>query len=430
MNIKRDFYLKQLVDSMWDGQVKVVTGLRRCGKSYLLKNLFGGYLRENGVADDQVILLELDLLSHAVYRNPIKLVEFVRGKVPDDGVRRYLFIDEIQLCEEVENPVLPNGKKLTFYDALNEFKSLPNLDVYVTGSNSKMLSSDILTEFRGRGNEIRVHPFSFGEYLSARGGDKREALNDYLLFGGMPYSVGIESEEKRMQYLKGLFAELYLKDIVERKQVQRLDVLNATLDLMASSIGSLTNPNNVANVLTTKLGLATNVNTVRMYMDHLMDAFLFSEAKRYDVRGKAYFDYPNKYYCEDLGLRNARTGFREQDMTHLMENAIYLELVRRGFSVDVGVVFSWETNKLGKRERIAREIDFVVNKGGEKVYVQSAYRMDDEEKRKTELKPFALSGDSFRKIVVRDDIGHRFFDDLGVLNISLVDFLQDSSVVI
>ena len=202
MTVGRDFYLKQLVDSMWDGQVKVITGLRRCGKSYLLKNLFGGYLRENGVADDQIILLELDLLSHAVYRNPIKLVEFVRGKIPDDGVRRYLFIDEIQLCEEVENPALPGGKKLTFYDALNEFRSLPNLDVYVTGSNSKMLSSDILPECRGRGNEIRVHPFSFGEYLSARGGDKRDALKDYLLFGGMPYSVGIESEEKRMQYLK------------------------------------------------------------------------------------------------------------------------------------------------------------------------------------------------------------------------------------
>ena len=238
MNVARDFYLKQLVDSMWDGQVKVITGLRRCGKSYLLKNLFGGYLRENGVAEGQIILLELDLLSYAVYRNPIKLVEFVREKVPDDGVRRYLFIDEIQLCEEVENPALPDGKKLTFYDALNEFRSLPNLDVYVTGSNSKMLSSDILTEFRGRGNEIRVHPFSFGEYLSARGGDKREALNDYLLFGGMPYSVGIESEEKRMQYLKGLFTELYLKDIVERKQIQRLDVLDAIRSKDASSTSS------------------------------------------------------------------------------------------------------------------------------------------------------------------------------------------------
>lgn len=424
----RDGYLKELTELMWNGQVKVITGIRRCGKSYLLDRIFRQYLREQGVLDEDIVSIDLDQARYVSERNPLKLAEYIRGRVNDVSRKYYLFIDEIQRCEPVENPALP-GAKVTFYDALNELRTYENVDVYVTGSNSKMLSTDVLTEFRGRGDEIRVHPLSFYEYFSAVGGDKREALDDYLVFGGMPHAVGIKSEEAKIRYLKGLFDEVYLKDILERKQVERVDVLDATLDLLSSSVGSLTNPNNIATVLTTGHGITTNANTVRSYVEHLKDAFLFHEAKRYDVRGKAYFDYPNKYYCEDVGLRNARTGFREIDYPHLMENVIFCELVRRGFSVDVGVVVAWEKNKNGNSVKVQREIDFVVNRGSEKVYVQSAYRMDADEKVEPEMRPFALTGDGFRRIVIRDDIRRRSFDQNGVLHLSLVDFLLDQNCI-
>jgi len=427
--IARDIYLKQLVDSMWNGQVKVITGIRRCGKSYLLDKIFRAYLHGIGVADADIITIDLDQARFVELRNPLRLAEHIRAAVGGATRKFYLFIDEIQRCEPVENPALPKGGKVTFYDALNEFKAYDNLDVYVTGSNSKMLSTDVLTEFRGRGDEVRVHPLSFAEYFSAVGGDRRDALEDYLVFGGMPHAVEIGSDEAKMRYLKGLFTEVYLKDIVERKHVERGDVLDAALDLLSSAIGSLTNPNNIANVLTTKLGLATNTNTVRTYIEYLKDSFLFSEAKRYDVRGKAYFDYPNKYYCEDVGLRNARTGFREIDRPHLMENVIYCELLRRGFSVDVGVVFGWEKNDKGNSVKVPREIDFVVNRGDERIYIQSAYRIEDEEKDRQELRPFLLTGDAFRRIVIRNDIVRRSFDQNGVLHISLPDFLIDRGCV-
>ena len=427
--IRRDRYLKELVDLMWNGQVKVITGIRRCGKSYLLDKIFRGYLHENGVSDEEIISIDLDQARFANERNPLKLAEYVRARREAASGKRYLFIDEIQRCESVDNPALPNGAKITFYDVLNEFRTLDDLDVYVTGSNSKMLSTDILTEFRGRGDEIRVHPLSFAEYFSAVGGDERDVLEDYLVFGGMPHAVGLKSEVAKMKYLKGLFSEVYLKDIVERKRIERVEVLDATLDLLSSAIGSLTNPNNIANVLTTKLGLTTNTNTVRTYVEYLKDAFLFSEAKRYDVRGKSYFDYPNKYYCEDVGLRNARTGFREIDRPHLMENVIYTELARRGYAVDVGVVCEWTKNTKGNSVRTTREIDFVVNKSSERVYVQSAYRMEDEEKSKQELRPFFLTGDAFRRIVVRQDIRRRSYDQSGVLHVPLLDFLTDEDCV-
>lgn len=394
-----------------------------------LKTLFRDYLRrERGVDGDHILVLELDLAKFAGYRNPIKLAERVEEWAKGGG-KRYLFIDEIQMCEAVPNPDVPNGKGITFYDALNEFREIRNLDVYVTGSNSHMLSSDVLTEFRGRGNEIRMHPLSFAEYLSVHGGDRRDALDDYLVFGGLPYCVQLNTEEKRMKYLKDLLSELYIKDIVERKKVERIDVLDAVLDLLSSSVGSLTNPTNIANALVSKLKAKTNANTVRSYISYLEDAFIFSEARRYDVKGKSYFDYPNKYYCEDLGLRNARIGFRDQDRTHLMENAVYNELLRRGFSVDVGVVYSWERNEKGNSVKVPREIDFVVNRGNERVYIQSAYGMDTDEKKAQELKPFSLTGDSFRKIIVRNDIGRRGFDESGVLNIALTDFLLDPASV-
>jgi len=427
--IDRDNYLKELIASMWNGQVKVITGIRRCGKSYLIDKIFRAYLHETGVSDDDIITIDLDQAKFASERNPLKLADSIRQRVSSSSRKRYLFIDEIQRCEPVDNPALPGGAKVTFYDALNEFRTYDNLDVYVTGSNSKMLSSDILTEFRGRGDEIRVHPLSFAEYLSAVKGDRRDALDAYLVFGGMPHAVSLPSEAAKMKYLAGLFTEVYLKDIVERKHIAREEVLDATLDLLSSSIGSLTNPNNIANVLTTKLGIETNTNTVRTYIEHLKDAFLFSEAKRYDVRGKAYFDYPNKYYCEDVGLRNARTGFREIDPPHLMENVIYCELLRRGFSVDVGVVPTWEKNEKGHSVRVPREIDFVVNKGSERVYIQSAYRMDRTDKSARELRPFLLTGDAFRRIVIRDDIGRPSFDQGGILHVPLCDFLLDATII-
>ena len=292
-----------------------------------------------------------------------------------------------------------------------------------------MLSSDILTEFRGRSDEVRVHPLSFSEYYSAVGGDKNEAFDDYAFYGGMPLILSRPNELAKMNYLKSLFSEVYIKDIVERKKVERQDILEQILDLLCSSIGSLTNPAKLANTLQSKQGISVSPNTIRAYIGHLEDAFLFSESKRYDVKGKAYFDSPNKYYCEDIGLRNARIGFRQQEMTHIMENILYNELMVRQFSVDVGVVYAREKNEKGNSVRTAREIDFVINSGGKRTYIQSDYAMPTEEKTEIELRPFSLTGDSFPKVLVRRDIGKRWYDDYGVLHINLIDFLLDKAVI-
>ena len=429
MEIKRDVYLQQLISYRFDGLVKVITGIRRCGKSYLLKNIYRDYLLQNGVKDEQIITIELDLAKDVKYRNPLLLSSYVREKVEKNRGEYYLFVDEIQMSDEVVNPYNPDGKKITFYDALNDLRSLPNLDVYVTGSNSKMLSSDILTEFRGRSDEIRVHPLSFAEYYSAVGGDKNEAFDEYAFYGGMPLILSRPNDTAKMNYLKSLFSEVYIKDIVERKRIERQDVLEQILDFLCSSVGSLTNPAKIANTLKTKQGGGVSANTIRSYIGHLEDAFLFSESKRYDVKGKSYFDSPNKYYSEDIGLRNARMGFRQQEMTHIMENIIYNELRIRQFSVDVGFVYARAVNDNGSSVRIPREIDFVVNSGSKRTYIQSAYAMLTEEKAEAELRPFALTGDSFPKIVVRKDIGKRWYDDNGILNINLIDFLLDQEVI-
>ncbi len=429
MEIKRDVYLQQLISYRFDGLVKVITGIRRCGKSYLLKNIYRDYLLQNGVKDEQIITIELDLAKDIKYRNPLLLSSYVREKVEKNRGEYYIFVDEIQMSDEVVNPYNPDGKKITFYDALNDLRSLPNLDVYVTGSNSKMLSSDILTEFRGRSDEIRVHPLSFAEYYSAVGGDKNEAFDEYAFYGGMPLILSRPNDTAKMNYLKSLFSEVYIKDIVERKRIERQDVLEQILDFLCSSVGSLTNPAKIANTLKMKQGGGVSANTIRSYIGHLEDAFLFSESKRYDVKGKSYFDSPNKYYSEDIGLRNARMGFRQQEMTHIMENIIYNELRIRQFSVDVGVVYARAVNDNGSSVRIPREIDFVVNSGGKRTYIQSAYAMPTEEKAEAELRPFTLTGDSFPKIVVRKDIGKRWYDDNGILNINLIDFLLDQEVI-
>lgn len=429
MEIKRDSYLRQLISYRFDGLVKVITGIRRCGKSYLLKKIYRDYLIQNGVREEQIIIIELDLAKDIKYRDPLVLSSFVREKVEGKGEEYYLFIDEIQMSDEVPNPYNAAGKNITFYDALNDLRSLTNLDVYVTGSNSKMLSSDILTEFRGRSDEIHVHPLSFAEYYSAVGGDKNEAFDDYAFYGGMPLILSRPDDGAKMNYLKSLFSEVYIKDIVERKNIERQDVLEQLIDLLCSSIGSLTNPTKIADTLRSKQTAGVSSNTVRAYIGHLEDAFLFSESKRYDVKGKSYFDSPNKYYSEDLGLRNARIGFRQQEMTHIMENIIYNELVIRQFSVDVGVVYARTVNRNGNSVRTPREIDFIVTSGNKKTYIQSAYSMPTEEKRETELRPFALTGDSFPKIVVRKDIGKRWYDEKGILNINIIDFLLDKELI-
>ena len=429
MEIQRDSYLKQLISYRFDGLVKVITGIRRCGKSYLLKKLYKDYLLNHQVKEEQIISIELDLAKDVQFRDPLHLSSYIREKLSGTTEEHYLFIDEIQMSDEVPNPYNPEGKKISFYDALNDLRSIPNLDVYVTGSNSKMLSGDILTEFRGRSDEIRVHPLSFSEYYSAVGGDKNEAFDDYAFYGGMPLILSRPNELAKMNYLKSLFSEVYIKDIVERKKIERQDILEQILDLLCSSIGSLTNPAKLANTLQSKQGISVSPNTIRAYIGHLEDAFLFSESKRYDVKGKAYFDSPNKYYCEDIGLRNARIGFRQQEMTHIMENILYNELMVRQFSVDVGVVYAREKNEKGNSVRTAREIDFVINSGGKRTYIQSAYAMPTEEKTEIELRPFSLTGDSFPKILVRRDIGKRWYDDYGVLHINLIDFLLDKAVI-
>ncbi len=433
MEIKRDRYLQQLISYMWDGQVKVITGIRRCGKSYLLRTLFRKHLLASGVSADHILSYELDLAKDIRYRNPLELAGAIRNAVDNSMDQYYLFIDEIQMSDEVPNPYNPVGKRITFYDALNDLNSLSNLDIYVTGSNSKMLSSDILSEFRGRSDEIHLHPLSFAEYYSAVGGDRQEAFENYAFFGGLPLVLSRPDDTAKMNYLKSLFTEVYMKDIVERKAIKREDVLSSILDLLCSSVGSLTNPTKVANALNSKqkLGNESSVsgNTVRTYMNHLADAYLFEECKRYDVRGKDYFDYPNKYYCEDLGLRNARIGFRQQEMTHIMENIIYNDLRIRGCSVDVGVVYSAGRDAKGNSIQVAREIDFVATIGGKKVYIQSAYALGTEEKAETENKPFSLTGDSFPKIIVRHDIRKRWYDDNGILNIGIIDFLLDDSII-
>ena len=429
MEIKRDSYLQQLISYRFDGLVKVITGIRRCGKSYLLMNLYKDYLLHSGVKEDQIIVIQLDLAKDIRYRNPLELSAYVRSMVEGKSEEFYLFVDEIQMSDRVENPYSPSGEKITFYDALNDLRSLSNLDVYVTGSNSKMLSSDILTEFRGRSDEIRVHPLSFSEYYSAVGGDKNEAFDDYAFYGGMPLILSRPNDAAKMNHPKSHCYEVYLKDIVERKKIERPDVLEQILDLLCSSIGSLSNPNKIANTLRTKQNYVGSPNTIRSYIGHLEDAFLFSESKRYDIKGKAYFDSPNKYYCEDIGLRNARIGFRQQEMTHIMENIIYNELRCRQFSVDVGVVYGRDVSAKGQSVRVPREIDFVVTVGGKKTYIQSAYAMPSEKKAEAELRPFSLTGDSFPKIVVRKDIGKRWYDDKGILNINLIDFLLDKNLI-
>jgi len=421
--VKRNLYLQQLVRNMWNGEIKVITGIRRCGKSVLLFDLFYDYLLNKGVHPDQIIKIELDQRKNYRYRNPITLCEYIESVlVHSPDVKFYLLIDEVQFTTKVLDK--ENGNiEVTIYDMLNELKSYKNLDVYVTGSNAKMLSGDIATEFRGRATQIRVYPLSFSEYYSAIGIDKRSALDEYMLYGGMPRLLQLEDERDKKRYLSSLFEELYIKDLVERNHIEKVGVLNDILDYLASQIGSLTNPTSIANALSSMRKDKLNYEIVSSYLGHITESFLISIARRYDIKGKSYFNYPNKYYYVDVGLRNARLNYRQFDSGHIMENIIYVELLRRGYSVDVGVV---EERKNGKR--VQKEVDFVVNDGDKRIYIQSALRVDDEEKLVAETNSLILTKDFFRKVIIRADITHNFTDNNGIFHCGLLDFLLDENI--
>lgn len=416
--VKRDSYLKRLIHNMWNGEVKVITGIRRCGKSVMLFDLFYEYLLSQGVPEDHILKFELDQRRYYKYRNPITLCEYVEDAICDKKEEKfYLFIDEVQYTTKVvdeEN----GGITVTIYDMLNELKAYRNLDVYVTGSNSKGLSNDIATEFRGRATQIHVYPLSFEEYYSHVKGDERKALDTYMLYGGMPRLLALEDEKDKKDYLTSLFREVYIRDIVERNKIEREDILGDILNFLASQISSLTNPTNISNALTSMKNKKISSTLVANYVQHTIDSFLISMAKRYDVKGKTYFRYPNKYYYTDVGLRNARLNYRQYDPGHIMENIIYNELMRRGYSVDVGVVTDRSNGK-----NLQKEIDFVVNDADRKIYIQSAFRMDTEQKTSSELASLMLTKDFFKKIIIRMDIPHNFYDENGIFHCNLIDFL-------
>ena len=439
MKVQRPIYLEALKHRMHNGLVKVVTGIRRCGKSYLLSVIFGDYLRENGVDTSHIIEIPLDRGEFRELRDPIRLGEYIRSKIVHDGKWNYVFIDEIQLAHKV----LPEGLDLarialedrdgayvTFYDILNGLRQTDHVDVYVTGSNSKTLSSDIDTNFADRGCQIRVHPFSFAEYCTAlEPEDKLAAFDRYLIWGGMPLAVTEPDEQARASYLNGFFGEVYISDIRKHNRLRDDFVLSKLIDVVSSATGSLTNPSKLVAALRSKLGVKTNEHTIQKYLGFLKDAFLFSEAKRWDVKGKKYFDYPMKYYCEDVGLRNARLGFRETDPSHAMENVIYNELIRRGCSVDVGVVPVVAVNSAGRREMRQHEIDFVVNRPPRKLYIQSAFGMPTEEKRDQELLPLRKSGDFFAKMVVTNGYNSPRISEDGIVQVGVIPFLLDPAVL-
>ena len=370
------------------------------------------------MSDDHIIKIELDQRRFYKFRNPITLCEYVESVVQEKANEQfYLFIDEVQLTTKVidkEN----GGIEVTIYDMLNELKAYKNLDVYVTGSNSKGLSKDNATEFRGRATQIHVFPLSFAEFYSYVGGDERKALDTYMLYGGMPRLLTLEDEKDKKDYLTSLYSELYVKDIVERNKIEREDILNDILDFLASQISSLTNPTNIAYAIASMKKEKVNPTLVSNYVQFIMDSFLISMAKRYDVKGKTYFNYPNKYYYTDVGLRNARLNYRQYDPGHIMENIIYNELLQRGYSVDVGVVY--DRTGGGKTQK---EIDFVVNNADKKIYIQSAFRMDTEKKESTELLSLLLAKDFFKKVVVRMDIPHSFYDENGIFHCNFIDLL-------
>ena len=413
MEIKRDLYLNQLVRREKNGMIKVVTGIRRCGKSYLLFNLFHNYLLEKGIKDDHIIEIALDDRSNKELRDPDNILEYVKKQIVDRDTY-YIILDEVQLLDEFE-------------DVLNSFLHIRNADVYVTGSNSKFLSSDVITEFRGRGDEIRLHPLSFQEYCSAYTGSVDEAWDDYFTYGGLPLILSCVTPEEKAEYLVSLFQKVYISDIIDRHKVRNQEELDDLVNILASSVGSLTNPLKLANTFKTVKKKTISDKTLKKYMDYLMDAFLVNKAVRYDIKERKYIGSPTKFYFEDVGLRNARLNFRQMEENHIMENIIYNELRVRGYQVDVGVIDQFGKNNEQKTTRKQLEVDFIATKGSEKYYLQSAFAMHSPEKQAQEERPLMAIGDSFKKIIiVRDNIKVRR-NELGIMTIGIRNFLLDEN---
>ena len=413
MEIKRDLYLNKLIRKKNNGLIKIVTGVRRCGKSYLLFNLFHNHLLEEGVEEDHIIEVALDDRSNKELRDPDNMLKFVKERIVDKETY-YIILDEVQLLDEFE-------------DVLNSFLHIRNADIYVTGSNSKFLSSDLITEFRGRGDEIRIYTLSFREFVSVYDGSLDEAWDEYFNYGGLPLILYMETVEDKVEYLTSLFQKVYLSDIVERNKVRNKDELDELVDILASAIGSLTNPSKLAKTFKSVKGKVISDKTLKTYIDYLIDAFLISKAKRFDIKGKRYIGSPAKYYFEDIGLRNARLNFRQVEITHIMENIIYNELRIRGYKVDVGLVEHYSTGKDGKRQKKQLEVDFVATKGSEKYYIQSAFAMNNEEKIAQEQRSLVHISDSFKKIIiVADNIKVRRNEE-GITTMGLRNFLLDEN---
>lgn len=429
MIIKRDYYLKKIIDKKENGRIKIITGIRRCGKSYLLFNLYQEYLLSQGIKEEQIISIALDEIDNLEYRNPFRLNEYIKEKTKNRNQMCYIFIDEIQLSEDVSNPYIDSKEKnVTFVDVLLGLMKRNNVDIYVTGSNSKMLSSDVLTQFRDRGNEIHVNPLSFAEVYDLYE-NKESAFEHYIVYGGMPYIYSLKSDEEKNQYLKDLFRETYIKDILERNNVQNeKEVLELLLDFTSSAIGSLTNPTKLSRRFLSEKRINISSNTISKYLAYFEEAYVIYHANRYDVKGARYFSTPLKYYFADIGLRNARLNFRQVEETHIMENIIYNDLLRRGYNIDVGVI-EYDFKKGENRRKVQLEVDFVINKGHKRYYIQSALNVDSIEKKEQETASLKKIDDSFRKIVVvRNHIIPRY-DDSGILYIGVEDFLLDEAIM-
>ena len=429
MDIKRDYYLEKLIARKNDGYVKIITGIRRCGKSFLLNQLFRGHLlKQERVRPNNIIQIALDNIENAHLCNPFRLYEYIRGRVKSSRTRYYALIDEIQMCEEISASADGPARNVTFYDALNSLMKIPNLDIYVTGSNSKMLSDDVATHFRDRGKVIRLHPLSFSEYLPASGKDALQAFQEYFVYGGMPEAVLLGTHQEKQEYLSGLFATLYIKDIVEHNNLKDDLMLDYLIDVLMSGVGSLTNVSRLVDTLKSTQKIQTNPHTVKSFLKYLMQAYLFGKAERYDVKGRKYLAYPSKFYAEDIGLRNARLNYRQTEQPHLLENIIYNELIARGARVDVGVV-EIEHYKDGVREQRSHEIDFVVNLGMGKLYIQSALSLPDQKKRDQETLPLRKIRDSFRKLIVTGDNQPFYTDNDGISYVGIIPFLLDKSIL-
>ena len=414
MNINRDRYLNQLINRKHNGLIKIVSGMRRCGKSYLLSKLFKGHLKKNGVSAKQIISIDLEDFAQRHLRNPETCYDFVKSKIKNKK-QHYLLIDEVQLMEN-------------FADVLNGFLHIKNLDVYVTGSNSKFLSTDVVTEFRGRGDEVRVYPLTFAEYYSAVKGDWQDAWNEYSTFGGLPYTLSLKSDEDKAKYLKNLFKETYVRDIVERNKVRNDSELEELLNIVASNIGALTNPKKLSDTFKSVKNISLTPPTVKQFIDYFQDSFLINQAVRYDIKGKKYIGSPLKYYFSDIGLRNAILNFRQQEETHIMENIVFNELLSRGYQIDVGIVEFLEKKSTSYVKKHT-EVDFVVNNFNQRYYIQVASSIPTQEKKEQEERSLLKINDAFRKIViVKDNIKTRI-DDNGIITIGLKDFLLNDDVL-